>query len=1214
MLALLLAIAAASVIAATAATGQGGLARIGAAPRLPRGSVEVGSTPSTAHVSGEVVLRPRNEAALQAFIQAATSKGSRSFGEHLARGQFAGRFGPAASSIAAVRAALAQAGLQATATASEPLLVRFSGSAAAADRAFATSLRSFRTPGDDRVARATASAPALPARVAASVAAVLGLDELPGPHPMRVRRLASLASRFPAARAVSFKHPPGSPRACADARADATEFGGLTDDQIAYAYGAFGLYALGDTGAGVHIGVFEQEPFSSSDLQHFDSCYFGAAAASAMQKRLQVVALEGGIPQGPGSYGEALLDVEDVSAMAPGADIDVYENPETAGTEVAEIAAMVDEDRDQIITSSYGQACEQEEEEGQPGTQQALNFLFQQAAAQGQSFLGAAGDSGSDSCEEVNREAVPQPGQNPISAGEIASQPYVIGVGGTTITAATQPVQEHVWNDGPSGGAGGGGISQSFAMPSWQRDATLPGIDLPGSEDYENAAGVEKRFGYPTGFCQDTFGAGVPCRLEPDVSAQSDEYTGAVTIYSSQYRGEGEEQSPDGWITTGGTSSGTPIWAGMLALASASPTCREDPATASGLGFILPLLYGVASNPSAYAASFNDVTAGDNDQYGLDEGKVFPARPGFDLASGLGSPRLTGPGGSAGLAYYLCSYAGQATRPVLTELSPAIGPTAGGELVKVTGINLEDAAGVQVGSWEAPPSAFHVAGPSALALTMPPARETLPANAPPSQDGSGPVQILVTLRDGQSSAPGPGSTFDYVDASGQHALPSVTGVLPSGGSEASPQPVAILGSGFDGASGVSFGGVPAASYTVLSNSQIRATPPAYSARTACAPLPSSGVYAGESAADDVCQAQVLVDSHAGASAAAKILPPLEGALSFEQDGAAKPPPGCGCEVYPATTEYDYAPPPQISSVSSSQGPGALAAEQGGTLITIHGAGLGLFTFEYASFGEAQLESSVDAAKPVFTTGTEIQMEAPPLAGHGEEPTLQPQTLPLSVRTLAGSSSPASVEYAGVPRVSAVINGASALRLHGLGGAVDTGGAPLALKGKGLAGQVALVRFEGGEGFSEGTQYTLHEGGEDELFVASAAENPSLVQVQACTVTGCSTATPLDQLYLYPPGQPAVEALRPSAGPARGGTKVLVSGANLDCPLAVSFGSKEAESFAPTAAGPCDQPGAAVDAVSPPAARGSEVPVRVTTWESYFTESGDAPSNALFRYR
>ncbi|MGD0455747.1 MAG: protease pro-enzyme activation domain-containing protein, partial [Solirubrobacteraceae bacterium] len=997
---LLLVVAVPIVIEASTAAGQGSLVRIGAAPRLPPGAVKLGPAPATATVSGAVVLRPRNAQALESFVGEVTSRSSALFGRYLLKGQFAARFGPAATTIAAVKAQLETDGLRVNGITGDGLLVRFSGSASQVASAFATSLDSYRL-ADGRLTRASTSAPALPSSIAASVATVVGLDDLERPYPLRVHHTASGKGRFPNAKAAAFAHPPGSPHACRAARVGASENGGLTDDQIAYTYGAFGLYGAGDTGSGVHIGVFEQEPFLTADIGHFDTCYFGAVAAATMLSRLSVIPLEGGIPQGPGSDGEALLDVEDVSAMAPGASIDVYENPETPGGEVAEIASMVDEDRDQIITSSYGQPCEQEEQVGQPGTQQALDYLFQQAAAQGQTFLGAAGDNGSDSCEEVHREAAPQPGQNPISAGEIASQPYVLGVGGTTITDAGQPVQEHVWNDGGEGGAGGGGISQSFAMPSWQREATVPGIALPGGADYTSAAGIERRFGYPTGFCDGTLvgaQASTPCRLEPDVSAQADEYTGAITVYSEEYRGEGEEMAPDGWVTSGGTSSATPIWAGMLALADASSTCRENPSTSAGVGFVSPLLYAIASNPTAYAASFNDITEGNNDQYGLDDGQVFPARPGYDLASGLGSPRMTGPGGSSGLAYYLCSYAARGEGPAVTGLSPSSGTTAGGETVTVTGAGFEsggasEVAGVQIGVWHVPADAIHVLGATSLAVTLPPARDTLPAGAPAAQDGAGPADVIVTLTNDRSSSPGPASTFEYVDTSKTGALPSVAGVTPYGGGEGAPAPVTILGSGLTGATEVSFGGVKASSFKVLSDSRILVAPPPYSSHTACAPLPDTGVYAGENATNDVCQVQVVVHDVAGASATGRILAPFEGAPAFEQDGALQAPAGCGCEVYPAPTEFDYAPAPTIASVSTSAGPGSLASETGGTLVTVHGRGLGRFTLDYADFDGPGLESSMELGsldqEIAFISGTEIQIVAPAIAESAETATVDP---------------------------------------------------------------------------------------------------------------------------------------------------------------------------------------------------------------------------------
>ncbi len=1225
---LALALVATTVIEATAATGQASLVRIGAAPRLPASAVSLGATPATSTVSGAIAVRPRDALALERFIAEATSKGSPLFGHYLAKGQFEARFGPSASTIGAVQAQLRTDGLRPTGVSANGLLVHFSGTAAKVASAFATELDSYRLR-DGRHARASTTAPALPSSIAGSVAAVVGLDDLERPRPLRVRRRASESARFPAAKAAPIAHPSGAPDACHAATRDATKLGGLTDDQIANAYGAFGLYEAGDTGSGVHIGVFEQEPFATPDIQHFDTCYFGASAAAAMISRLDVVPLEGGIPQGPGSDGEALLDVEDVSAMAPGADIDVYENPETPGGEVAEIAAMVDEDRDQIITSSYGQPCEEEEQAAQPGTQEALNFLFQQGAAQGQTFLGAAGDSGSDNCEEIHREATVQPGQNPISTGEIASQPYVLGVGGTTITDAAQPIEEHVWNDGPEGGAGGGGISGGFAMPSWQREASVPGIELPGSTDYLNAASVEQRFGYPTGFCDDSLPAGAaantPCRLEPDVSAQADEFTGAVTVYSAEYRGVGEELAPDGWVTSGGTSSATPIWAGMLALADASPTCRANPATtASGVGFASPLLYAVASNPTAYAASFNDITEGNNDQYGLDDGRVFPARPGYDLASGLGSPRMTGPGGTAGLAYYLCSYAAHAGGPTVTALSPTSGTTAGGETVRVSGSGFEsggvsDVADVQVGAWHSAPGAVEVLGPTTLAVKLPPAVDTLPAKSPAPQDGAGPADVIVTLSDDQSSAPGPASTFDYVDAGGGGSVPSVTGVIPYGGSEHDPEPVTILGSDFTGATSVSFGGVDASDFKILSASEIQVTPPPYSQQTACAPLPDSGVYAGESASNDICQVPVLVHGPGGASAAAPILPPLEGAAAFEQNGAIEAPPGCGCEVYPTPSEYDYAPAPTITSVSTSQGPASLASETAETLITIHGSGLGHFTLDYTHFAGAPAEAEVESLEEniVFDSGTEIQITAPALVESAEEASIEPRSIGFSLRTLAGESAQAPIEYAGVPRVTGVENTASSVRLEGISGALDTGGTPIAITGKGLSGQVTVVRFDDSQSpFSEGTDYTFTSSGAKLLDTQTVSQNPALANVQACTVTGCSAASTADLLFLYPPGQPDVESLTPHSGSAAGGTNVMIHGQNLGCPLAVAFGSSDAESFSPVQALLACGSTTSLNAVSPPAGTGAgaKVPVTVTTLESYFTGSSDAPTNARFTYK
>ena len=158
----------------------------------------------------------------------------------------------------------------------------------------------------------------MPAAIAKDVTAVVGLDTTARLRPSNILHAPrSARGTHAAAKTTSFIHPAGSPTPCPEATTAAEEFGGLTDDQIANAYGAFGLYGAGDTGSGQHIAIFELEPFATTDLQTFDTCYFGATQATSMLSRVHVVNVDGGQPAGPGS-GEAILDVQDVSALRAG--------------------------------------------------------------------------------------------------------------------------------------------------------------------------------------------------------------------------------------------------------------------------------------------------------------------------------------------------------------------------------------------------------------------------------------------------------------------------------------------------------------------------------------------------------------------------------------------------------------------------------------------------------------------------------------------------------------------------------------------------------------------------------------------------------------------------------------------------------------------------------------------------------------------------------
>jgi hypothetical protein len=1175
---------------------------VASAPRLPRSASAIGPVSQTTSQTGAVVLRPRDEAGLQQFIAAVTDPQSPSFHHYLARGAFASRFGPSQSTIDAVRSALEADGLSVQSVSSDGLILSFAGSATQVERTFQTGLERYQLT-DGRVGQATTGAVTLPASVASAVSTVVGLDDVLSARPLSLLRAPLAAHRTRAAAVTApLGHPASAPSPCSDAQADAQESGGLTDDQIAGAYGAFGLYGAGDLAAGQHIGIVEFEPLAPSDVRTFDACYFGSSAAGQMAKRLKVVPVDGGQPTGPGE-GEASLDAEDVSAMAPGADVDVYEAPNTKYGNLDLYAAMIDNDVDQVITSSWGE-CEQTEQLAEPGVQQAESFLFQQAAAQGQSVFSAAGDTGSDDCNE-SRENEPPATQNPLSVDDPGSQPYVISVGGTTIeNAATDPATERVWNDGAEWGGGGGGISMSWGMPSWQLSSRVPGIVLPGSSDYTRGNSVESQYGYKPGFCQSTLvGASstTPCRTVPDVSAQADEFTGSVTVYSSAY----DEFEPDGWVTIGGTSSATPIWAAMLAVVNASPTCQSNAATSGGVGFASPLLYAVASDRADYRASFNDITVGNNDVYGLDDGQVFPAASGYDLASGLGSPRLTGREGKAGLAFYLCSLAASGHRPAITQLSPSTLSTAGGT-VTITGSGFKlgsssSVTAITVGTWELPAGKFQVTSRTSITATFPPASDTLAPGSPAPLDGAGPEPVTVTLANGRSSATGPASTIDYVDEGASGSVPSVTSLSPTGGSQTTPGPVTIHGSDFTGATKVSFGGVAAASFHVLSDSDIQATPAPYSSSTACAPS-----AAGESPTTDVCQVQAVVTNAHGASATGQILLPYEGpVLPFPS----APPAGCGCEKVPAPTEFDYVPNPTVTSISTSLAePSSLASEHGGTLITITGKGLDPMTLDWADFGDPSLASSVDSEYS-YLTGTELQILAPATIVEGEAASVEPVGTQFSFKTLAGQSNSSEALYAGVPTVT----GAKSLAT-GINAAGDTGGTPIEISGAGFAQAVGPVRFlDDVSPFSTGIQHTYTVDSDTSISTQTVSQNPSLVDVEVCSVTGCSFNPPADYFILYPPGAPKVEAVTPASGPAAGGTVVKISGQNLGCVTGVSFGGVMAEEFSNAQALLDCGSSNVVEAIAPLGKVGSKVTIKVSTVESEVTGSGPSKSSATFTY-
>jgi kumamolisin len=278
-----------------------------------------------------------------------------------------------------------------------------------------------------------------------------------------------------------------------------------------------------------------------------------------------------------GNDSEVMLDLEVAGAVANGARFVMYRCPNTNGAFFRAVNTAIHDKANtpSILSISWG---------GPEATWSARDMssfteAFQAAAAMGVSVFVAAGDSGSTDGVEGSAAHVDFP----------ASSPYATACGGTRLVSADgQSISsESVWNDGPSGGTGGG-VSDVFDLSQafYQAGSNVPPSVNPGA----------------------ILGRGVP-----DVAGNADPVTGyKVRI--------------DGVDTVyGGTSAVAPLWAGLFALFNES--------LGQSVGFANPLLYSpVVQTPQA----LRDITQGNNDTTGQVGG--YSARPGWDPCTGLGTP------------------------------------------------------------------------------------------------------------------------------------------------------------------------------------------------------------------------------------------------------------------------------------------------------------------------------------------------------------------------------------------------------------------------------------------------------------------------------------------------------------------------------------------------------------------------------------------------
>jgi hypothetical protein len=130
--------------------------------------------------------------------------------------------------------------------------------------------------------------------------------------------------------------------------------------------------------------------------------------------------------------------------------------------------------------------------------------------------------------------------------------------------------------------------------------------------------------------------------------------------------------------------------------------------------------------------------------------------------------------------------------PVVTGMSPNVGPAAGGTSVTITGSGFTGATGVKFGST---PATTFVVNPAGTSIT---------ATSPP---GTGTVDVTVTTPFA-TSLTGTADQFTYLP------VPAVTGISPASGTPTGGTSVTITGTGFTGATVVKFGGISVTSFTV----------------------------------------------------------------------------------------------------------------------------------------------------------------------------------------------------------------------------------------------------------------------------------------------------------------------------------------------------------------------------------------------------------------
>jgi len=535
---------------------------------LADGTVKRAPTTATelaAPLTLTVTLRRSDQPGFERFLSAVTDPKSPDFRHFLSQRVLTARFGPSRSAYRSVKRWLTASGFRLLRGSANRLTLTVRGTRARVDRAFDLSLGEFRL--HRRNVFATDRDPAVPARLAQSIEAVVGLSSTASPliaAPIDEYVKSNLHATNPMAGTLAdscwqieldigvllpTSGEDGVEPATAGYQCAADEL-----DLISTYVSKLGSQVLREharrvspligggspPGAGEKIGLLELDSFSTSDVA--DLLALEGLPASNIDN-LSETDVDGGTPVVPGvGESEVLLDIDAAMSLAPGAQVEVFDAPISSTDFVDEFNAMINAGVT-VISNSWA-ACEDQVSQSDAD---AIDSVLQQAAASGISVLTGSGDSGSTCLDgSPNTVAVPADSPNVTAVGGTSATP---GVGGTYGS-------ETYWNgtdSTPETGSGGFGVSKYFPAPSYQ-------------SAYSTASG----------------------RSVPDVALNADPVDG-YQICQADAGG-----CPDG-LLYGGTSAATPVFAALVA--------DVDEQVGGQLGELNPLLYSLGNTDAFHPAA-----------------------------------------------------------------------------------------------------------------------------------------------------------------------------------------------------------------------------------------------------------------------------------------------------------------------------------------------------------------------------------------------------------------------------------------------------------------------------------------------------------------------------------------------------------------------------------------------------------------------------------